>query len=347
MESEITFDQIIDFEYNNIEHLIEDYDPKFFKYIDDKLINLENMKYFEKILKKMNICPYKCNCKYNICNNIIFIYSNKKTGSTSLWSTFNIFLRNYHKIHIHNNNDLVNIGLPHLKVDQLILMMSFFNKQIFVFDIYRPIFDIMTSYYIMALPIYFQRNINDIEKLDKNAIIKRFHNLRYYIYGISNDDNFLNSLNSLNINKQFTSFDHDKKYIFFENKNIKYYKLRLCDYNEWASILSNIFKTKIRMIKSNETSKKPFIGNIYKYFKENIYIDSSLYDLIINNKSFLFYYNYHEREKYLENMNIKINNDIPEPFPPQLINFYISLIHKNESFYLFEPGILETNKPYY
>lgn len=344
MDTEITFQQILDYKYNDSDEYINNelmYNLVQ-KKIDDNLINSNNCNYFEKILKKIGICPKNCKCKNNKCNNIIIIFSKRKSGSTSLWSSFNIFLPNYIKFHLHDDNDLIKLGLPFLKIEQFISIMNFFNKNIFVFDIYRPVFDTMMSLYMFTLPVIFQRHIKDLGKLKKELFIKRFLNFRKYLYDLSDNDLFFNLLkNKIN----FNTFDHINKYLFFEDKNIKYYKLRLCDSKNWGNILSNIFKTKIIIVKINDTLKKEVIGEIYSYLNDNLYIDAEFYNIIKDNKNFLFYYNNEEQTNYLSKLKLKNKDEIPTLFPVELINFYMHILSKNESVYLFDKDSRPTNLP--
>jgi hypothetical protein len=318
------------------------FNKKYLEYIDDEILFCpNNHKYLEEIIKKIGLCVYNCKCKNGYCDKIIIIYSQKKTGTTALWSTFNIYLENYKVFHLHNDDDLLKIGLPHIKIKQLISILNIFNKNIWVFNIYRPIYDICISQFINELPVLFQRNIKDMSSLNKESVLIKFLNYRMYYYCGNNNDIFLDLINN-KIN--FEHFDFNLKYLYFQEKNVKYYKLRLCDIEDWPKILTKIFDTNIIIFKTNETSKKDHIGMVYKYLKENCYFDIEFYNLLKNNKYFLFYYNEEEQQKYLIQFNEKIQENIPMYFNNIEIKFCDNIMVKNESL-IYDKDIIDSNSP--
>ena len=333
---------------------------------DDKL--LENKELHNNILNHLKICVNP-DCKESRCNNIIILYTNLKVGSTSLWSSFNLYLSElYTTVHWHNEVYLEKGELYSISIKKLIELLKYYKKNVFVIDIYRPILDICISNYFNEANVNFQRDFNLDNDFDKKEIfINRFNKLFNYYYNKLNVDYFKEIYN---LPYNFEKFDFNKKYLLYEDETIRYIKLRLCDFDELHKILTpllnkdneieNEIKNKLLMnydnnetsenmnikyIKYNETKDKGW-GNYYEYFKENYLISPEIFELIKNNEYFLFYYTQEEQNSYLKKYSNKISNStIMESYNEDELKFYFKILNENEAG--FNYGYLSThsNKP--
>ena len=324
---------------------------------DEELFHESNIETIRQIISKLNIC-IDDQCNSPKCKNLIFLYTSKKAGSTSLWGSINLYLNKYvTTFHIHSESYLENMGIYSVSMIQLFKILKMYNKNLFVIDIYRPIFDTCASVYFNELGINFQRDFSkSIEFKNKDIIIKRFFNLFDYYYNKYNVDYFMEEYNIPDPKNRFKSFDFEKKYLIYEDGLVKYIKLRLCDSAEWPQILSQYFGYDFKVIKYNETSSKKW-GNLYDYFNEKFFISPEIYDRIKNNEYFNFYFSPGEREKYLNKFNNKIiidndntiNKKINKIFSPVFnhseLEFYYRIIVENEVKQQYGHIVKESNSP--
>jgi hypothetical protein len=197
------------------------------------------------------------------------------------------------------------MGLHRLDIPQLLKIYNKYNKNVIIVDIYRPIFDICVSNFFNS--IYESKakeldanNENDIAKIinDFNLFFMRnykHHNVDYYT-----------EVYSPNINVD--AFDFEKKCLSYKEENIQYIKIRLCDSDEWANILSPFLIKDFKAVTYNETKDK-HTGELYTEFKKQYKIPKNYYELISQNKQFLLYYTKEEQSKYLERFKDKILED--------------------------------------
>jgi len=307
---------------------------------NDELFSDKKIHLIYEISKKLNFCLDN-NCSNPKCKNFCLIYTNKKTGSTSLWSSLNLYLFDKYSIwHIHNISTLEMLGIYSISVKQIIQILKKYNKNVFVIDIYRPIFDICASNYFNNLSIHFQRDFNLYPDLNnKKMVIIRFLELFKYLYNYYDVD-YYTDVYEMDIKNM--AFDFHKKHLYCDDGNIKYIKLRLCDSDNWGEILSQYFGKNIKIFKCNDTNSKK-VGNLYNYFKDNIFIQNSHYELIKNNKHFKYYYSDEEQKKYLN--NFKIIENISIDFSDSEFKFYDRIIMNNEVPFLYSSIVAITNAP--
>lgn len=179
----------------------------------------------------------------------------------------------------------------------------------------------MSEYFEKLSPYHFNNTEENVSKYSMKRLSDRFNKIFPHI---ENGDHYLDKYE---INDPIP-FDFDKKYTIQEINNIKYIKLRLCDSNLWASILSNIFKIDIIIINDYKTEDKG-IGNLYKKFKNEYKIPNNYIDLIQNCKYFNFYYNENERNNYIRNWRQKIDSDFT-PYTEYEFKFYMNLCLENQ-----------------
>lgn len=305
------------------------YNYKVFNTIsDEELFCQENKDNLKEYFKKIGICCHD-NCLSQSCKNIFIVYTNKKVGSTSLWGSINLYLSSIYKTtHIHSSFDLERLQIYDITMLQFLKILKLFNKNVFIIDIYRPIFDICVSNYFNELNLHFQRDFDKHPEIEnKNIIIERFFKLFNKYYDIHNVDYYKEIYDIPNIPN---TFDFDNKHLVYKDDNLTYIKLRLCDSDNWDDILSKYTGYKFKNIKFNESEKKS-CGPLYKYFKDNFTITTEIYELLKNNIYFKYYYTPEEQDKYLQQFT-RINDDnIIIPYNKIQQDFYNLLIKENET----------------
>lgn len=226
-------------------------------------------------------------------NNLIFIYTAPKVGSTSIVSSLRMFCYdNYDIIHIHDEEMLrVLAHVDGITINEIILYNKFLGKNIYVIDVYRsPIERKISTFFEKIGTFHFNDTDQNVNKYNVNKIINRFNNIFPFI-GLG--DHFIDKYN-INLPEKF---DFEKKYLLVESNGVKYIKLRLKDSNVWNSILSNIFSKNICIVKDYQTSNKP-IKDIYNIFNSNYKIPENLLNNIMTCKYLNYYYSTDELKNY-------------------------------------------------
>jgi hypothetical protein len=313
-------------------------DEGFFEIIDDETL-FSDISKIEGILKTLEICTNK-ECNNDRCKNMCIIYTNKKVGSTSLWSSINLYLSRYFKtFHFHSEGDLSRNNINDVSVTQLIKILKLYNKKIFVIDIYRPIFEICVSNYFNDISIHFQRDFTTGPEIkDKTIIVHRFLNLFNYYYNKYNVDYFKDVYNVS------CEFDFTKKYAYHNNENITYIKLRLCDSHIWHEILNKYIGYNFINIKFNNTADKVW-GNYYNYFNENFTISSEILDILKNDEGFKHYYTDQEQLIYLKKFENRIDDTKKFGFTDDEIDFYFKILTNNETYTNYAYLSFKSNTP--
>ena len=260
----------------------------------------------------------------NLTDNFIFIYTPPKVGSTTLVTSLRISLgKIYNIIHIHDETMLsVLTGINDIKINDIINYLSKKGKNVNVIDIYRtPIENKMSEFFEKISPYHFNNSETNISNYSIERISDRFNNIFPHIVTC---DNYLDKYD---INEPIP-FDFEKKYTIQIINNIKYIKLRLCDVNLWASILTDIFKLEIVIINDYKTEDKG-IGELYKKFKNNYKIPINYIENIKECKYFNYYNNEIERNRYLRHWSKEKTNEYI-PYTSNEYKFYINLCLQNQ-----------------
>lgn len=263
----------------------------------------------------------------SVTDNYIFIYTPPKVGSTTLVTSLRVSLgKSYNIIHIHDETMLnVLTGINNVKINDIIYFLSNKGNNVYVIDVYRtPIERKMSEYFEKLSPYHFNNTEENISKYSMKRIIDRFNKLFPHL---ENGDHYFEQYNIENP----IPFDFEKKYSLQEINRIKYIKLRLCDSEIWASILSNILKTEVVIIYDYKTENK-CIGELYKHFKRKYKIPINYLELIKSCKYFNFYYNELERNNYLELWSQRLDNNFI-PYTESEYKFYINLCLENQYIY--------------
>lgn len=239
---------------------------------------------------------------------IIFVYSPPKVGSTSIVSCMRLFASNKFKvIHLHDEHMLKTLTkISDVSINDIIQYNSSVGKKVYVVDVYRsPIERKMSLFFEHISSLHFNTTEEEIRKYDLNKIATRFNKIFAHI---ALEDLFLEKYD---IQKDAIpqEFDVNKKYLLIEQNGIKYVKLRLKDTSSWGTILSDIFETKIQMLKENDASSKT-IGVVYNNFKTNYKIPSNLLQIVKECPHLKYYYSEEERNEYLSDWSNRQTNEM-------------------------------------
>jgi hypothetical protein len=288
---------------------------------EEQINNIKNIndKLFNSLLKNTELF-----------NNIIFIYTPPKVGSTTLVSSIRLCASNkYSVIHIHDEIMLKYITGTHddITINDLIYYNKSLGKNIYVIDVYRtPIERKMSEFFEKISCYHFNNSEENINNYNLDLIIKRFNCLFPFL---GKGDHYYEKYNI-----ETDNFDFNKKYIHQNINGINYIKLRLNDSNEWGSILSQILNTNIYILTDYQTDKK-IIGNLYNRFKNSYKLPMNYYELIKTDKYFNLYLNENERNQYLSNWNNKLTNDFSS-YTQEQYNFYVNLCLENQVYNDFQ-----------
>jgi len=227
-------------------------------------------------------------------NNIIFVYTPPKVGSTSLVSSLRISLsKTFSIIHIHDEI-MLNFftGIQNVTINEIIQYNKYIGKNIYVIDIYRTQIERNISEFFEKLACHhFNNTEENINNYNIDKIINRFNSIFPYL---PYNDYYTELYNIPKIEK----FDFEKKYLYQFVNDIHYIKIRLKDSSEWGKILTTLLGNEIVIINDYQTTNK-VIGKLYERFKKIYKIPSNLLDSIKNCKYLSYYYNEKERKEYL------------------------------------------------
>lgn len=238
---------------------------------------------------------------------IIFVYTPPKVGSTTLVSSLRVSLSSkYSVIHIHDEIMLEKLtGIKNITIDDLIKYNASIGKKVYVIDIYRTPIERKMSEYFEKISCYHFNNTEDaLNKYDMKLIINRFNKLFPHL---GNGDHYLDRYNV----QPKLSFWHEKKCIVQSFNSITYIKLRLVDSDEWGSILSDIFGSKIVIINEYKTENK-HLGELFKKFKNEYKIPRNFLQDIKKDTYLHYYFTFEEVYEYIYMWNEKIT----DPFIP-------------------------------
>lgn len=252
---------------------------------------------------KLPIC-FEASCTNPRCQNICIVYSNKKTGSMSLFSSLCIYFSNTHSIfHFHNKNDLLVYNIETLTVSDLCYHLNHTGKNVVIIEVYRPILDLCISNFFFALEMYC-RPIEENEILTHYVeyITKIFNDLFFYLYHECNK-NKLFSDHGINMK------DSKINSSIFASKrnNITYVLARLKDSEIWPELLKDYLpESNFQIHRENDTENK-CQGEVYKLFKEKYKLPKNFFDMIQFNDQFINYYTEEERTEYLAGWQAKLD----------------------------------------
>ena len=244
---------------------------------------------------------------------LIFVYSLPKVGSTSIVTSLRIFADNIlDVIHIHDE-DMLNVlgNIKGITINEIIHYNKYLGKEVYVIDVYRsPIERKISVFFEKVGSYHFNNTDKNVNNYNIQKIIKRFNKIFPYI---ALGDHFIDKYGIPVPSK----FDINKKCLLIDCDGIKYIKLRLKDSKIWSTILGNIFKINMVIVKDYESSNKP-TGQLYEQFKENYKIPTNLLKQVINCKYLKYYYSEEEIKLYYDEWY----NKSCEPFESYTLEQY-------------------------
>jgi len=278
-----------------------------------------------QILKEANNRIFNHNiAKSEIGNNLIFIYTQPKVGSTSLVSSLRISAaEKFNIIHLHDETTLkVLTGIENLTVNEIINYNASIGKNVYVIDVYRtPIERKMSVFFEEISSFHFNNVEENVNNYDTKKVIKRFNDV---FQNVATTDNYMEKYD---ITLPET-FDYNNKYIHQKINGINYIKLRLKDSHCWGTILSKIFEREIIMVNDYETNDKK-IAQLYRKFKEEYKIPLNYYEDIKKCKFLNYYYSEEERNEYLNLWNQKTTENHVS-FTKSEYDLYIKICLENQ-----------------
>jgi hypothetical protein len=239
---------------------------------------------------------------------IIFVYTPPKVGSTSIVSCVRLFASNKFKvIHLHDEHMLKSLtNISDVTINDIIQYNSKIGKNVYVVDVYRsPIERKMSLFFEHISSLHFNTSDEEIRKYDLNKIATRFNKIFAHV---ALEELFLEKYD-IPTHAIPEEFDVNKKYLLIEHNGVKYVKLRLKDSSSWGTILSNIFETKIQILKENDASNKT-IGGVYNNFKMHYKIPANLLQIVKECPYLKYYYSEEERNEYLTDWSNRQTNEM-------------------------------------
>ena len=257
-------------------------------------------------------------------NNIIFIYTPPKVGSTSLVSSIRISASNkFSIIHIHDEI-MLNFftGINSITINEIIQYNSYIGKNVYVIDVYRtPIERKFSEFFEKISPYHFNNSEENINNYSIKRVTDRFNKVFPYL---AVGDHYIDKYN-IPIPE---SFDNINNFLNIKYNNVNYIKLRLKDSDKWGKILSEILGTEIIIINDYETNNK-IIGSLYSRFKNEYKLPINYLEIIKNDKYLTFYYSEEERIKYLNLWSNKLSEPVISYTDSEYL-FYVNLNLENQ-----------------
>ena len=263
-------------------------------------------------------------------NNLIFVYTPPKVGSTTLVSSIRISASHLFTVfHIHDEIMLnVLTGINNVTINELIEYNAKIGKNVYVIDVYRtPIERKISEFFEKIGPIHFNNSEENLNNYNIDLVLKRFNSLFPYI---GNGDYYSEKYNLI-LPK---SFDFENKYLYEEVNGVKYIKLRLKDSKEWGSILTKILGTEIYIINQYKTEDKS-IGQLFRRFKQIYRLPINFYENIKHCKYLNYYYSNSEKQNYLNEWLNKITEHF-DPFTVNEYQFYLKFSIENKYYNDFQ-----------
>jgi hypothetical protein len=288
-----------------------------FSFSPEKLIDLINANL------KMELNDIESRLSHN---NIIFVYSLPKVGSTSLVSSLILFSFNRHVIiHIHDEVMLKTLyGIENVTIREIIEYNASLQRNVFVIDIYRsPIEHRISEFFENIHTFHFNTSAENVNEMSIEKLSVRFNSIFPHIV---DGDIFLDAFDFENY-----FFNTENKYFFLERGGIKFLKLRLKDIDFWRPIIFYFIGIDCVLTNDYSTDSKS-VSKAFKSFKENYRIPVNLLESLIENNRYLsFYYSRDERQEYLELWRLKSCGDIFIPFTKPEYDLYNRITTENQT----------------
>lgn len=258
-------------------------------------------------------------------NNIIFVYSVPKVGSTSLVSSLRLFaFFGFAIIHIHDETMLeILTNIQDISIVEIINYNGFLKRNVYVIDIYRsPIEHKISTYFEKISSFHFNTSDEQVNTYKTDKLILRFNNIFPYI---AVGDIFMDQYE---IDK-ISSFNYEDKYFLYTNNNITYLKLRLKDVNEWRKIILKVIHIDVVIVNDYSANKKEIKPSLMS-FKQQYKIPKNYIEMIQNCKYFNYYYSEKEKRDYLNQWKNKIDETNFHCMSSDDYKLYVSISLENQ-----------------
>jgi len=234
--------------------------------------------------------------------NVVFVYTPIKVGSTTLVSSIRLSGCNKFIVaHLHDEIGLhVLTGVKDVTINEIIHYNEYIGKKVFVIDVYRSPIERKISDFFEHIELHFNNSQENVNKYPVERLIKRFDSLFPYIAG----KDYITDKYNISLPEKF---DYAKKYMMIIENNIRYIKLRLKDSNEWGNILTFLLGHEIHIITDYETENKP-INDLYKKFKDEYRLPVNYLEIIKKCKYFQYYYSPEEKLEYINTWDKKLTS---------------------------------------
>lgn len=264
--------------------------------------------------------------KINKINNVVFVYTPIKVGSTTLVSSIRLSGCNKFIVaHLHDEACLqVLTGITNVTITEIIQYNEYIGKNVYVIDVYRSPIERKISDFFEKIELHFNNTQVNINTYTLPRIINRFNRIFPYI---ATEDYFTEKYNIVIPE----TFDYTKKYVVVKEDNIHYIKLRLKDSSEWGNILTSLLGEEICIINDYETHNKP-IAYLYKKFKEEYKLPTNYLELINQCKYLQYYYSEEEKNEYISMWSNKIISRAFQYYSESEYNLYEKISIENMSY---------------
>lgn len=241
--------------------------------------------------------------KLELCPDLdVICMTSGKSGSTTLLQTFR--QSGYKTYKFHSKEDF-SIRFPNDNLIDLIKRSSK-NKKLYLIDSYRTPIERKISasfYHASENNANWQKYFTKKKPLDfENASIEMLID-----YFNCNTMDIMEEYQSIEpIMKElsvpeFSSFNFKKKYAIREQGNLVFIKILFSDIENWGSILSEIFKKPIKIIRDNTQKEER-----YNVLKKQYKIKKRLLEKVKKDKYFILYTSPENRKKYYEKWNKRL-----------------------------------------
>lgn len=259
-------------------------------------------------------------------NNIIFIYTPPKVGSTCLVTSIRLSAaRKFCVLHIHDEvmlNFIMDNNDTGVTVSEIIRYNQYLGKNVYVIDVFRtPVERKMSEFFEKISVYHFNNSEENINNYNIERVIKRFNNLFPHL---SLGDHYADKFD-INV----VPFQEGQLFDSQVVNGINYIKLRLKDSSEWGNILTSLLKTDIVIVRDYETKNKS-IGKLYKAFNEAYKIPTNYFQLIQDDKYLSLYYSEEERMEYLGKWRDKMTVSTFIGYSESEYKFYVNLNMENQ-----------------
>jgi len=191
----------------------------------------------------------------------IFVYASGKTGTMTLYHSFNnLYNETIKSLHIHYEAHFLHYGVKPT-AREIILHNMKNHDNIYIIDSYREPIERGIASFFQHLNIY----IPEWSTMSIDELINKFNEMKCYTYDTYHSYHESFSIFGLSTD---IKYDFERGYYMTKYENVTFLKLRLKDSHMWENIIQKNIDPKFKLINSNIGELKGEEGKIYKLFKE-------------------------------------------------------------------------------